>query len=68
MRKGVRQQPQVLGARAKLMAPLLTLPYGFKDAKVLLLVQSIIGDFLQGSCLIYSCRSIHIDCPIKMQL
>ncbi|BDA48190.1 probable solute carrier family 43 member 3 at N-terminal half [Coccomyxa sp. Obi] len=30
------------------MAPVLTLPYGFKDAKVLLLVQSIIGDFLQG--------------------
>jgi hypothetical protein len=30
------------------MAPGLALPYGFKDAKVLLLIQSIIGDFLQG--------------------
>ncbi len=30
------------------MAPGLALPYGFKDAKVVLLVQSIIGDFLQG--------------------
>lgn len=26
----------------------LVLPYGFKDAKVLLLAQSIVGEFLQG--------------------
>lgn len=31
-----------------LMATRLALPYGFKDAKYILLVQSIVGDFLQG--------------------
>lgn len=28
--------------------PRLALPYGFRDVRVILLVQSIIGEFLQG--------------------
>lgn len=40
------------------MAPRLALPYGFKDAKVILLVQAIIGEFLQGKFCQYTQRSI----------